>query len=121
MRGLLLVLALAGCSIDHGIESARKDVLALDATHARAITAWCKTWHKEELLSVSDFPKMLPAQPTTIDARGGVIELQWWNNSHYEEDDPHPGFVLTCSDHTVEGAKQIAEGLWYRDSPMNGP
>jgi hypothetical protein len=62
---------------------------------------------------------VLPVQPTSTSATAAVVTFAWWNNSHAEEDEPHPGFELICSDDAVTGAKPIATGLWYRDAPMN--
>jgi len=100
--GVVIALAAASCgsSIDARTESARKRILALDVAEASRIVTFCTSWRQDGALR-------------------GVITFEWWNNSHVEEDEPHPGFELICSEHAVAGAKPIAAGLWYRDAPMN--
>jgi len=118
--GIVVVTMIAACSSrDARTESARKRILALDATEAARIVAFCKSWRQEGGLLVEQFPAALPVQPTSASARAGVVTFAWWNPSHAEEDEPHPGFELICSEHDVPGAKSIAPGLWYRDAPMN--
>lgn len=121
--GVVIVLtAAAACgssTLDARTESARKRILALDAAAAARIVTFCKSWRQEGALRVEQFPAALPAQPTSATATAGVITFEWWNNSHAEEDEPHPGFELICSERAVPGAKPIAAGLWYRDAPMN--
>lgn len=122
--GVAIVVAAAwfGCSSrDRSTESARARILALDPSEAARIVAFCKSWRQEGPLRVEQFPSELPVQPTSAIASGGVITFEWWNNSRAEEDEPHPGFELICSEHAVPRAKPIAAGLWYRDSPMNSP
>jgi hypothetical protein len=114
----VLVLA-AGCSQDPSIERARSRMLAIDAAEAAQIVAFCKTVHADGMLPVDRFPS-LPARPTTISAQAGVVTLAWWNNSHFEEDDPHPGFEIICSDRAIASGKQLAPGLWYLDTPSVG-
>lgn len=118
-----VVFAAASCggsAVDARTESARKRILALDAAEASRIVTFCKSWRQEGPLRVEQFPSALPAQPTSARATAGVITFEWWNNNHAEEDEPHPGFELICSEPAVHGAKPIAAGLWYRDAPMNG-
>jgi len=119
--GVVIALAAASCgsSIDARTESARKRILALDVAEASRIVTFCTSWRQDGALRVEQFPSALPAQPTSTSATAGVITFEWWNNSHVEEDEPHPGFELICSEHAVAGAKPIAAGLWYRDAPMN--
>lgn len=119
LRGVVLVLVAACSTIDARTESARGRILALDASEASRIVAFCKSWRQEGALQVDQFPSALPARPTSASATDHVITFAWWNNSHAEEDDPHPGFELICSEQPVPGAKSIAAGLWYRDAPMN--
>ena len=122
--GVAVVVAAAWCgcsSRDTRTESARTRILALDASEATRIVAFCRSWRQEGALRVEQFPSALPVEPTSASAAVGVITFAWWNNSHAEEDEPHPGFELICSEHAVPGAKPIAAGLWYRDSPMNAP
>ncbi len=119
---VILTAAVAswGCrSIDERTEAARKRILALDAGEATRIVAFCRSWDQEGGLFVEQFPSALPVQPTSANAAAHVITFSWWNNSHLEEDDPHPGFELICSERAVPGAKRIAAGLWYRDAPTN--
>jgi hypothetical protein len=115
-----LVGVICGCSsLDARTESARKRILALDAGEAARIVTFCNSWRQQGALSVDQFPAALPVSPTSATAAGDVITFAWWNNSHREEDDAHPGFDLICSAHAIAGAKPIATGLWYRDAPMN--
>jgi hypothetical protein len=111
---LLLVTASCGRGIDARTESARKRILALDAAEASRIVSFCKSWREHEPLPLEHLPP-----PTTASAEAGVITFAWWNNSHAEEDESHPGFELVCSARAVAGGKPIAAGLWYRDAPMN--
>ena len=114
------VISWCACdSIDARIEAARKRVLALDAGEAARIVAFCHSWKHDGQLTVDQFPSALPVRPTSASADGHVITFSWWNNSHAEEDDPHPGFELICSEPAIPGAKPLAPGLWYRDAPMN--
>jgi hypothetical protein len=108
-----------GSSIDSRIESARKRILALDATEARRIVEFCTSWRQEGALQVQQFPSALPVQPTSASAAAHEVTFEWWNNSHFEEDDPHPGFQLICSAQPVPDSRPIAAGLWYRDMPMH--
>jgi hypothetical protein len=121
--GVVIVVAAAaacGCStLDARTESARKRILALDVAAASRIVMFCKSWRQEGALPVDQFPAALPALPTSATAAAGVITFEWWNNSHAEEEEPHPGFELICSQRAIPGAKPIAAGLWYRDAPMN--
>jgi hypothetical protein len=114
-----LVVTAACASIDERTEAARKRILALDAVAASRIVTFCKAWKQTGALQTEQFPSALPAQPTTADAYKDAITFQWWNNSHAEDDRPHPGFELICSDARPPGATSIAPGLWYRDMPMN--
>jgi len=113
--GVVVIAVAAACnsSLDAQTESARSQVLALDSSDAARVVAFCKSWRG----SLHDFP--LAVKPTSASATGGVITFAWWNNSHAEEDDPHPGFELICSEPAIAGGKSIAAGLWYRDAPMN--
>jgi hypothetical protein len=108
-----------GCSrIDARTESARKRILGLDATESAQIVAFCKSWRQQGALQVDQFPSALPVRPTSASADGNVVTFSWWNNSHAEEDEAHPGFELICSESAVKDANPIAPGLWYRDAPM---
>lgn len=119
---LAAVVLLCACSSpgsrDARIEAARDRVRALDAGHAAQIAAFCSSWHRDGALSVDELPAALPVPPTSARAHDGAIDFAWWNNSHYEEDRPHPGFELICSARPVPGATPIAPTLWYRDAPM---
>jgi hypothetical protein len=96
-------------------------MLALDPAEAMRIVEFCKSWRQEGALQVDQFPAALPVQPTSATAAAGAITFSWWNNSHAEESEPHPGFEVICSAQPIPGAKAIAAGLWYRDAPMNTP
>ena len=118
---ILIGALVFGCSdIDTRIESARKRILAIDAVEATKIVAFCKSWRHDGALAVDQFPSALPVSSTSATATGDVLTFAWWNNDHREEDAPHPGFELICSDHPIIGGKPIAAGLWYRDAPMSG-
>jgi hypothetical protein len=61
-----LAAAALGCNdIDARTESARKRILALDATEATRIVAFCKSWTQEGGLLVDQFPSALPVSPTS--------------------------------------------------------
>src|SRR4051794_34570672 len=97
--GMIMVALAASCgssSLDARTESARKRILAPDGAEAARIVAVCKSWHQEGGLRVEQFPPALPVQPTSASAAGNAIMFAWWNNSHLEEDEPHPGFELIC-------------------------
>src|SRR5262249_54112560 len=114
--GVAALIAAASCgrtTLDARTEAARKRILALDATEAARIVSFCKSWRAEGPLRVEQFPPALPVQPTSARAAANVITFEWWNNDHREEDEPHPGFELICSEHAVPGARPIAAGLWY--------
>ncbi|HEY4244624.1 MAG TPA: hypothetical protein VGM88_32645 [Kofleriaceae bacterium] len=118
----LCVVGLAGlrcASTDFETELARRRMLALSPAEAAAITAYCRAPHGDGALLVSQFPP-LPAPPTTVVAHAGTLAFQYWNNSHYVEDDPHPGFELLCAAAAPPDAIALAPGLWYRDTPMHG-
>jgi hypothetical protein len=119
----LLLAAAASCgrgTPDVHTEAARKRILALDAAEASRIVAFCQSWQQEGGLSVEQFPSALPVRPTSASATANAITFAWWNNSHADEREPHPGFELICSERAIPGAKPIAAGLWYRDVPTNG-
>lgn len=119
---VIVIAAVAACgrsTLDARTESARKRILALDAAEASRIVTFCKSWPQKGALQVEQLTSALPLQPTSAKATADVITFEWWNTSHAEEDEPHPGFELICSEHAVPGAKPIAVGLWYRDAPMN--
>ena len=113
-------VAACGSGIDRQTELARKRILALDAAEAARIVAFCRSWSQEGALRVDQFPSVLPVRPTSASKHGNVLTFAWWNTSHWEEDDPHPGFELICSEQASAGARPIAAGLWYRDAPMSG-
>lgn len=118
---LSALAAATGCrSIDDRTESARRQILALSPPRAARIVAFCTSWHRDGAIVNADLPRELPIAPTSAVSDGGRIAFQWWNNSHWEEDDDHPGFELICSDSPIEGARSIASGLWYRDAPTHG-
>jgi hypothetical protein len=117
-----IVSLLVACSkVDRNdaiIEQARTHVLALNGLDANRIVAFCDHSFAPGALA-NALPPTLGIYPTTVSMKADVITFAWWNNSHFTEDQPHPGFELICSRKPVRGASAIAAGLWYRDSPMN--
>ena len=102
-----IALALAACSsgIDDRIRAAHARFDALTPAQRAELDAFCAAARRaisvDGYALVDTWPRMpsliADVPPTTLRRDGDTIELAWWNNSHAEEDDPHPSFEVVCS------------------------
>jgi hypothetical protein len=114
----LLVGGACGSSIDRHIRAERERMLALDAADVNQILAFCAARRgSDAMLAPSTWPAPVRGA-TSATASKTEVRFEWWNNSHFEEDDPHPNFDVVCTNAPPAAADHlIAPGLVLRDVP----
>jgi hypothetical protein len=137
---VFVVLATVGCSsgpsgpsgrseIDDRIRTARARFVGLTDADRKQLVAFCEAARATavaaaptgngylQLDALPHAPSMLAdLRPTTVRVDGDAIALEWWNNSHAEEDSPHPAFEVVCATGRRERLDQmLAPGVWLRD------
>jgi hypothetical protein len=121
-RAWLVMLVFASCRspLDANIRAARQRVVSASPEQIAELAAYCddyrRTRPRDFAAALEHWPRFLAdLPPTSIDEHAGTVTLDWWNNSHYEEDEPHPQFQVVCTSAPRAGDRSLGRGVWLHD------